>query len=233
MVSELALPITELTRRCAAEMAHYQRRQTYDPTHCYEIFRRALEHRDQDAWAAAYNQYHRLVRYQLGNAPGEPDALVNQVFARFWHAIPPERFAGFPTLDKLLAYLKRCAQSVAIDARRKEERRLVYESALETLEGKANSRMGASPMDDLLDEIVGAQVFEHARKCLSGHEERVVFRASLEWGLKPATIAERWPNLFANACEVSRVKERIFRRLHRDRELRTLLGMSDDDGGKS
>jgi DNA-directed RNA polymerase specialized sigma24 family protein len=233
VASELTLPITELTRRCAEEMARYQRRQAYDSTHCYEIFRRALEHGDEAAWAAVYDQYHRLVRYQLGNAPGEPDALVNQVFERFWRAIPPEQFADFPTLDRLLAYLKRCAQSVAMDARRREQRKHVYESALATLQNGIISGTQASPADSLLDEIVGEQVFEHARECLSGHQERVVFRASLEWDLRPATIAERWPDLFADAREVSRVKERIFRRLQRDGELRVLLGMSDDDGGKS
>jgi len=232
VATEQTLPIAELARRCAEAMARYRRRQTHDPGPCYELFRRALEHRDERAWAALYDQYHRLVRRRVRNAPGEPDALVNRAFERFWRAIPPERFADFATLDKLLAYLKRCAQSVAIDARREQERRQVYEAALDTL-SKTDPDPATSPMEHLLDEIMGEQIFEHVRQRLSGHRERTVFRASLEWGLKPAQIAARWPDLFADAQQVSRIKERIFRRLRRDGELRILLERGDAHGGKS
>ena len=189
-------------------MARYQRRQPHKAIYCYELFRRALEHRDERAWTALYDQYHRLVRRQVRKAPGEADALVNRAFERFWRAIPPERFADFPTLDKLLAYLKRCAQSVAIDARRREERRRVRELALDTLK-EIGAEAETPAVDRLLDEMVGEQVLEHVRRRLSGQRERVVFRASLEWGLKPADIAARWPDLFADARQVSRIKERI------------------------
>lgn len=213
-------------------MARYQRRQPYPPGACYALFQHALEHRDAEAWAALYAQYQRLVRRQLGNAPGEPDALVNQAFERLWRAIPPERFGDFPTLDKLLAYLKRCAQSVALDARRQEEREKIRASAWHT-HPETHSEIGTAPADYVLDEIVGGQIFAHARKRLIGPQERLVFRASLEWNLKPTAIATRWPALFADAHEVSRIKERIFRRLRRDVELRALLGIVDADGGKS
>jgi DNA-directed RNA polymerase specialized sigma24 family protein len=162
----------------------------------------------------------------LGDAPGDPDGLVNETFERLWRAIPPDRFAEFPTLGGILEYLKRCARCVAVDARRREERKRAEEAALARLQA-----LGAggkpSPSEQALDAIVGEQLIERARERLHGLGEQLVFRASFEWDLQPGTIAERWPGVFASAREVSRIKERILRRLRRDRGLRTLLGMND------
>ena len=71
MKPRLLMPVAELTRRCAEEMARYKRRQRSDPRYCYELFRCALAEGDEEAWAAIYSQYHGLVRCWLGNAPGD------------------------------------------------------------------------------------------------------------------------------------------------------------------
>ena len=225
--------VAELARRCAQEMARFRRRQAHDPGACYELFRRALVHRDEAAWAAIYGQYHRLVRRWTRSARSDPGLLVNQSFARLWRAIPPDRFADFATLDGLLAYLRRCAQSVAIDAARKEARRQVRESALARKEELAAAHSQASPLERLLDRAGGERIYEHVLGCLSGPQEHLVFRASFEWDLKPGKIAERWPDLFANAREVYRIKERMLRRLRRDRELRALWAGRGGDGGET
>jgi DNA-directed RNA polymerase specialized sigma24 family protein len=230
--SGLSPPVAELARRCADEMARYRRWERYDPRHCYDLFHRALEGRDEEAWAALYSQYHRLVRRWLGNVPGDPDALVNWTFERFWRALPPDRFADFPTLAKILEYLKRCAQCVAIDARRREERKQIEEAALARTQEVVTSERRSSS-ERVLDEIVGEQLYKQALECLNSPQERLVFRASFEWNLKPGTIAERWPDTFSNAREVSRIKERILRRLRRDEGLRALLGITGEDSGKN
>jgi RNA polymerase sigma factor (sigma-70 family) len=222
-----ALTVTELAQRCAEEMARYQRRERYDPHYCYELFRYALVYRDEEAWAAIYNQYCRLVNRWLGHVPGDPEALVNQVFTRFWRVIPSDRFGDFSSLGAILAYLKRCAQSVAIDARRREERRHVKEAAL--IQVRQVTGEQSSSIECVLDEIMKEQMYEHVMKHLNGTQERLAFRASFEWELKPAEIAERWTAVFSSAQEVSRVKERILRRLRRDMELAELLGMASVD----
>jgi hypothetical protein len=126
----LLMPVAELARRCAEEMMHYRRGQCSDPRYCYELFRCALVEQDEEAWAAVYSQYHRLVCRWLGDAPGDPDGLVNETFERLWRAIPPDRFGDFSTLGGILEYLKRCARCVAVDARRREERKQAEEAAL-------------------------------------------------------------------------------------------------------
>jgi len=226
MKSRRSLPVAELARRCAEEMARYRRGRFSDPRYCYELLRCALAEQDEEAWAAVYRQYHGLVRCWLGDAPGDPDALVNEAFERLWRAIPPDRSAEFPTLGSILEYLKRCARCVAIDASRREEREQAEETALARLhvlgaEGKRR------PSEQVLDAIVGEQLLECAMERLHGLGERLVFRASFEWDLRPGMIAERWPSVFASAREVSRIKERILRRLRRDEGIRALLEMDE------
>ena len=226
MKSRRPLPVAELARRCAEEMARYRRGRFSDPRYCHELLRCALAERDEEAWAAVYSQYHGLVRCWLGDAPSDPDALVNEAFERLWQAIPPDRFAGFPTLGSILEYLKRCARCVAIDASRREERKQAEEAALarqHVLEAEEKRR----PSEQVLDAIVGEQLIECAMGRLHSLEERLVFRASFEWDLRPGMIAERWPGMFASAREVSRIKERILRRLRRDEEIRALLEMDE------
>jgi DNA-directed RNA polymerase specialized sigma24 family protein len=207
-------------------MARYRRGRFSDPRYCYELLRWALAEQDEEAWAAVYSQYHGLVRCWLGDAPGDPDALVNEAFERLWRAIPPDRSAEFPTLGSILEYLKRCARCVAIDARRREERKQAVEAALARLHV-----LGAggkpSPSEQALDAIVSEQLIECAMERLHSLGERLVFRASFEWDLRPGMIAERWPGIFASAREVSRIKERILRRLRRDDGIRALLEMDE------
>lgn len=228
-----ALSVAQLAQRCAEEMARYQRRESHDPRCCYELFRYALAQRDEEAWAAIYDQYHRLVNHWLGHAPGDVDVLVNQAFIRFWSALSPDRFSDFPSLDAVLAYLKRCAQGVAIDARRREDRRWARETALFQMQQVMAAGETSSSTTRVLDEIVSEQLYEYVMERLNGRQESVAFRASFEWGLGPAEIAERWADVFSCAREVSRVKERILRRLRRDKGLVELLGMRNVDGLES
>lgn len=225
--------VAQLAQRCAEEMARYRRREPHDPRCCYELFRRALEQRDEEAWTAIYDQYHRLVNHWLGHVPGDVDALINQAFTRFWGALSPDRFGDFPSLETVLAYLKRCAQGVAIDARRREEQRRARETALFPMHRVAAAGEMVLLTTQVLDEIASEQLYAYVTERLNDRQESVAFRASFEWGLRPAEIAERWADVFSCAREVSRVKERILRRLRRDEGLAELLGMGNADGLES
>lgn len=222
--------VAELAQRCAKEMARYQRRERHDPRCCYELFRHALAHRNEEAWTAIYAQYSRLVSHWLGRTADDSGALVNQVFERFWRALSPDRFTEFSSLDAILAYLKRCAQCVAIDNARQQKQKRAKEAALLQIETLGKPETSS---DSVLDAIVSEQLLEHAVKCLNDSRESLAFRASFEWGLRPSEIADRWADIFASAQEVSRVKERVLRRLRRDEELIELFGITADDGVES
>jgi DNA-directed RNA polymerase specialized sigma24 family protein len=220
------LSIAELAHRCAEAMSRFQRKKPHDSSSCYELFRRALREGDQEAWSALYHQYNHLVRSWLRPPPRDPDGLVNEAFERFWKRIPAERFDAFPSLPALLAYLERCAMTLAIDEARREERRKratdelirVQRSALTG--GRAYSQ---EPMPEhVLERASRDQFYEYIGSRLKGRKERLVFRASFVWGLRPREIVKQWPDRFADAKEVSRVKERLLRRLRRDDQLRAI-----------
>ncbi len=85
----------------------------------------AVHERSDDAWHALYTLYHtQLVVWSLPCAhlyEDGVDALANRAFARFWHALTPERRASFASLAALLGYMRLCVRTEAIDDVRTHE----------------------------------------------------------------------------------------------------------------
>src|SRR5262245_63062818 len=87
----------------------------------YELFRRAIVLRDADAWSAIYLRYRPLLiawvcrcdSYAHSNEPAGD--IADQAFTRAWSALTPERFAEFPSLARLLSYLRACVTTTVID----------------------------------------------------------------------------------------------------------------------
>jgi hypothetical protein len=55
------LTLVSLAYRCRRESERFQRGLSSDASYCYELWRRALEERDEEAWAFVYAQYERLL----------------------------------------------------------------------------------------------------------------------------------------------------------------------------
>jgi hypothetical protein len=218
------LTLDSLARRCAAENECFRHSQPSDPRYAYELFRRALVERNDDAWAVLYELYRSLVEHWVRKntafaASGEPsEVLVGEAFARFWQALPPERFTQFPSAAALLHYLQLCTGCVVIDSARAVARLAPIELA---------------PVEDthqpaLDEEVIGQmrrqELWHLVGLRLNGEAERVVIVDSFVYGLKPATIHARRPDLFASVNEVYLVKRNVIERLGRDPGLRALLG---------
>lgn len=229
MASEDTYHVSLLAQECAEAMARYRRCQPYDPASCYELFQLALVCQDQVAWSILFEQYSGLVRHWVQGAPGDPNDLVNEAFARFCQTLSPDRFEQFSSLEEILGYLKRCAQSAAIDARRREERERVRESLIIQMREAIAEKRWDSPVEHVLDKVAREELYERALTSLRDSQEQLVFRATFEWAMTPREIARRWPQMFASAQEVSRTKERILRRLRRDREIKRLWGVEDGE----
>src|SRR3954454_20483455 len=128
-------PLAELTGRCREETEKFLRREQSHDTYCYEIFRRAICDRDEQAWAAVFAQYGGMVlawvrRHPVSTSAREDDAYwVNRTFDRFWSAVRPERFGAFPGMAAVLRYLKMCGHSVLLDEAR--ARRGTYSDVLD------------------------------------------------------------------------------------------------------
>src|SRR6266508_2522392 len=90
----------------------------------YELFRRAIVNRDENAWSAINAHYRPLLvswatRCSAHASSGErADDIADQALARAWAALTPEGFAKFPSLARLLSYLRTCVVTTAIDSAR-------------------------------------------------------------------------------------------------------------------
>src|SRR5262247_3994627 len=98
-----------------------QRELTDQSNYGYELFRRAIVERDEDAWAEITVRYRRLLISWAGQCSAKleiaeyGDDIADQAIARAWRALAPAQFATFPNLAALLGYLRACVAAVVID----------------------------------------------------------------------------------------------------------------------
>src|SRR5215475_430263 len=95
----------------------------------YELFRRAIVERDEAAWAESAARYRRLMLSwardsSIRMAVNECyEDIADHALARAWLALSPARFANFPSLGAVLAYLRACVTAAVVDAARAESAR--------------------------------------------------------------------------------------------------------------
>jgi DNA-directed RNA polymerase specialized sigma24 family protein len=187
----------------------------------YELFRRAIVERDEDAWAAIYVRYRTLMiswSHRCGAALliGEHyDDIADQAFARAWMALSPRRFARFPNLSKLLAYLRTCVMAVVIDCSRAQQAR---ERALLKLE----ARPLATPEQIVLEEIERSALWQLISKMAETIPERIVLVESFVLELPPRVILARHPDLFSEVANIYFAKRNVLARLQRNPDLQQL-----------
>ncbi len=206
------LTIDELKARCQEESGRARPEPAVGFSSCWELFRRAIVMNDQQAWQLLYDQYRRLVGKWAWSTDLELDDLVTEVFARFWQGIRGHDFTlRFPTMPKVMQYLKRCARSVSIDAaRRQDYQQKVWESLA------AEARTASDPpRDEALDQFFSKELRAYLRSQMQDEEERIVFDAYCS-GLKPREIAVRFPDRFTDARQIYGIRERIVKRLNDD-----------------
>jgi len=220
MSSLEAMEVAELAERCSQEMAKSRRRKPADERYCLELFRRAIVQRDQEAWEAVFHQYRRLMYSWIGASHPEAEDLVNEVFARFWQKITPDEFQRrFHHLGEVLAYLRVCAKNLVINRWRCQER----EKKILAILGDTRPTI-RSPESEALENIARQELAAHINTRLQDERERLVFYLSYELGFKPKEIYEQYPGKFESAKEVSRIKERVLKRLSRDPVVAEALG---------
>ncbi|MGB0385303.1 MAG: hypothetical protein ACPGWR_10815 [Ardenticatenaceae bacterium] len=195
------LTLVGVTYRCKKQTARFQNRLSSDPKFCYELWRRALEDRDEDAWNFVYAQYESLVISYIRRHPyynncyEEAPAFVPEIFVRIWQAIPPERFRKFPSLPSLLKFLQVTVYRLILNKCRAEP---------------PLPPLISSPQIDR--QKFWACIEQHAKS----EQERIIVRERLREERKPAEIIQRHPQLFPNKKSVFRATEYLRARLRRD-----------------
>jgi DNA-directed RNA polymerase specialized sigma24 family protein len=206
--------VEEVASACA-QQASRASQQSDASSPCYELFRRACElPRDEAAWQALLNQYHRLVRHWLDQHAS--DDHVQEVFLRFWKAQEKAKrpFAvRFRGISAVMGYLKRCAVAVRIDAWREEKRRRAMREQLR--DERRSTIAHTNPAPHPLQSLVQSK--------LKSKEEYVVFELTYYYDLPPRDIQAVKSDLFPDVQRIYRVKENLLKRLRRDPEIRDWL----------
>jgi DNA-directed RNA polymerase specialized sigma24 family protein len=222
-----ALSLSNITRRCAEESDHFFNRQQYDPRFCYELIRRAIVKRNQQAWASVYTQYQRLVshwveRHAAFLSSGEDvQFFVNRAFEKMWSGITPEKFNTFEDLKSILRYLQMCVHSVMVDFVRQKEYKLILES-IEDLERQTPGQETAVE-DQIAKDLNRDEFWGWLKQQLNDEKEEYVVYGMFVLALKPRDILEQYPDIFQDIQDVYRVKENLVARLRRNDEFRQFL----------
>lgn len=225
-----ALGLSSLAHRCAQETDLFFRREAYDPTFCYELFRRAIVLGDQNAHERLYVQYKSLVagwveRHSSFSSTGEEiQYFVNRAFEKLWRALSPAKFDQFADLKALLAYLKMCTHSAIIDYSRSHQHAVAdEESSHEHL--VAGQHSGDDLEEDVIQQALRADFWRLIDERINGEKERAVIYGSFVLALKPAELHTHYADLFSDVKDVYRTKQNVIERLRRDQSLLAFLSV--------
>lgn len=189
----------------------------------YELFRRAILARDEDAWIEIGTRYRAMLIAWAGQSSvmGSIDEgcedVADRALARAWAALSPARFASFPNLATLMGYLRTCVSATAIDMARA---RAVRERAYQ----KLDPAVTATPEQVVMDEIERTELWRAVLGAIACERERTVLIESFQLNLPPRAIQARHPDLFADVGEVYLAKRHLIGRLQRDPNVRRFGG---------
>jgi DNA-directed RNA polymerase specialized sigma24 family protein len=189
---------------------------------CYELFRRAIEQRDADAWADIAQHYRGLLAAWAAQSSArtmsaeQPGDIADQALARAWAALSSARFSAFPHIATLMAYLRTCVRATVIDQAREQASQ---QRAAQSLEGTFEA---STPEQTVLRELDRGEIWRLIEQITSSPEERIIVRESLVYALPPREIQARHPDMFADVAEVYRVKRNLINRFQRNHDLQRL-----------
>ena len=214
-----------LSKRCREDTEQYQRDKAHESPHCFELFRCAIQDRDERAWELIYKSYRSQVEGWVKYHPEfsacgeEAEHFVGEAFYRIQRAITPEKFDNFPGLSHLLSYLRMCVDRAIIDYLRKSSREASHLSDKEL-------PTNVSQESNALEEQVFTKEFWSCVEKLTNNKAEWLFaRGRFVWGYKPRQLCAEFPDIFKDPDDVNRVRVVFLRRLKRNyNEFQECLG---------
>jgi DNA-directed RNA polymerase specialized sigma24 family protein len=187
----------------------------------FEIFRRAILQRDEEAWLEISLRYRPMfiswaLQVNTRSTDEQCDDIADRAFARAWAALSPERFVQFPNLSALLGYLRACVSATAIDAARSATAR---ERAYQRIEPIACT----TTEEEVIDKLARGDLWRTAIAAAHTEQERVVLIESFQLELPPRTILARHPGLFTDSNAVYMAKRHALSHLQRCADLRRFV----------
>lgn len=216
-----AMLIQELER----EIQDYRDRRTTTTPSAFELFRRALVLRDEQAWVGMFQLYSNLVSAWILPLMAEVQvtrddlgAMINTTFAKFVRGVTAQKFADFSSVEPLLKYLKLCAQSVARD----EMRLRRYHQCEQAMDAIEDEPLMDDPAEAMLGHLEASEVWEVIRQACRPDELLILlYNCALGWPARD--LQESYPAIFPSVDEVYRIRRNAIARLQRNRQLKALL----------
>lgn len=220
------LELERLADLCAQESELFFQGRPVEAQGCYEMFRRAIVEREEQAWERVYRQYRSVALAWIYRHPSfastgeEAQYFVNRAFEKMWSAVTPAKFEQFPDLKSLLRYLQICVHSAIVDyARQKDETHL----EMEEIPPLEKQRPGPGVEARVVAQTQRQEIWRVVNDRIKNDKEQTILYASFVLGLKPRDLYDWFGKRFENIDEVYRVKENLLRRLRRDVELHSIL----------
>ena len=218
------MAVGDLAQRCAQETDLYFTHQDYDSRYCFELFRRAIQNKDQNAFKVVWVQYEPLVaRWVEKWMDRHPDLpffqeetqdFIAQAFERFWISFTPAKFDKSHSLAAVLRYLQMCVNGAITDAWRKARRIQLEQDARE--EEQELSEPEPSPEELLQSD----EFWQLIKKKAKEPKEYVVVYASFHLDLSPREILVEYHGEFKDIKEIYQHKANFLERLERDDEIK-------------
>lgn len=209
-----ALATVDLAECCAAERARFRQRLLLDERAGLELFRRAIQQHDEGAWELLYQQWKGLLLHWLFQHPAarlvleqeSPESYLSAALSKFWQATSSEKHSQpvFETLADILAYLRRCLNSVVLDAVR-----------------QIRARLQEIPEDAVAERVInqpepsGGELWRCIERALPDARERQLVYLRYVLGYRPREIAAAYPAEFPQVEMVYRMERNVLQRLSR------------------
>jgi len=218
--------LDQLLSEAEAQEANFVLGVPSSDTAAVELFRRAIDLRDEAAWAAVVALYRRVLVAQSARVAvrafvhEDDQFLIDRAFERFWLATRASGLSQFPDLASILKYLKLCLSSVLLDEARARRRGAAVR--LEDVPEEAS--LSEDPAGLAISRGAGAELWAAVRGELRSDDERIVAQAAFVFGLAPREIRKRYASRFGDVGEVYRLKRNIVERLRHSAAIQALRG---------
>lgn len=227
MTAAANLPLDALAQRCSDETQKYRRKEPSDAQYCFELLRRALADDIPEAFVRAYRTYEQLVlawvyaHSRFHEADETAEFFAGWALRSFYFGVRGAKFASFPSLAHLLAYLKSCVHTAIMQ----------YLRDRLPPPGVSFEIVGEPIRDvDLTERVAAGELWDHISHLLPDERDRLLAHYSFVLGMKPRQIHAAYPQRWRDEREISVALYRIRSLLRADAELRRRAGLADDVG---
>jgi hypothetical protein len=211
-----SIDVVSLASLCKSETEKFFRKLANDNRYCFELFCRAYRDLAEDALTHIYTIYlpilynHAKKHKAFEQSSQEALNFARAALVNFYLAVKGEKFLHmFSSLPQVMGYLNTCISSEIFQDVRKHHREM---------------ELGESPVaPSSYSENDLKELLEHIHQVLVDEKDRFLFELRFMLEIKPAEVAERYPEMWSTTREVTVHLYRIRQRLRQNPYLRSLI----------